>query len=118
MLVCFTLGGTPEFCFETGYHDLSRVTICFVTYVTIFLKEFRTIFNALPILAYNQMCYCMPYHTLFVKNVRICTILNALLYVPTKSFKKEYIYPFKNNVDNALKILQLCTCFTVWEEIQ
>ena len=43
------------------YHIFPRVTICVITHVTIFLREFCTVSNALLLLAHYYIDPCMPY---------------------------------------------------------
>ena len=43
------------------YHIFPRVTICVITHVTTFLREFCTVSNALLLLAHYYIDHCMPY---------------------------------------------------------
>ena len=43
------------------YHIFPRVTICVITHVTMFLREFCTVSNALLLLAHYYIDHCMPY---------------------------------------------------------
>ena len=43
------------------YHIFPRVTICVITHVTTFLREFCDVSNALLLLAHYYIDHCMPY---------------------------------------------------------
>ena len=43
------------------YHIFPRVTICVITHVTMFLREFCTVSNALLLLAHYYIDHCKPY---------------------------------------------------------
>ena len=51
------------------YHIFPRVTICVITHVTTFLREFCTVSNALLLLAHYYIDHCMPYalSSIFIK---------------------------------------------------
>ena len=67
MLVCFAMGGGLERILRSRYHIFPRVTIHVTTLVNILLCKFCTASNALLLIAYYYIGYCMLYYTFSVK---------------------------------------------------
>ena len=108
----FLFGGLQHV-FGMCYHLFPYVPTCIITYVTITIWKFCTIFNAVPLLICYLMHCCLPYPALWH---HIGVNFNVLPCITIKFFKKSILISLYEKMmvrhSNASENLQFCTHFT------